>query len=126
MAAILVPALVMDILSGYYNTMIMFYIIGSFFGMNSRERRRQKPAMRGIIPPTRTASLAYERIDMASQPIRRSRRSDHRDKTASEYDIEARWREVLLHGALGGRLSASLRRTARRVSAATRRRWRDL
>ena len=61
MAAILVPALVMDILSGYYNTMIMFYIIGSFLGMAAGERRRQNAAARGI-PPTRTASLAYERI----------------------------------------------------------------
>jgi len=36
---------------------------------------------------------------MASQSDQALTPRDHRDKTASEYDIEARWREVLLHGA---------------------------
>jgi len=38
MSAILVPALVMDVLTGYYNTMLMFLIIGSFYGVASAER----------------------------------------------------------------------------------------
>jgi hypothetical protein len=40
MAAVLAPAFVMDILSGYYNTMVMFLVIGGYFGMVAGERRR--------------------------------------------------------------------------------------
>lgn len=39
MSAILAPAMVMDALTGYYNTMVMFFIIGAFFGAVMGERR---------------------------------------------------------------------------------------
>jgi O-antigen ligase len=39
MAAVLAPSLVMDIFQGYYNTMIMFLIMGAFFGVVTGERR---------------------------------------------------------------------------------------
>jgi O-antigen ligase len=39
MAAVLVPSVVMDIFQGYYNTMIMFLIMGAFFGAVTGERR---------------------------------------------------------------------------------------
>jgi len=37
MVAIWVPALVMDILTGYYNTMLLFLIIGAFYGLVTGE-----------------------------------------------------------------------------------------
>jgi|GEM_PF-668916 len=40
MAAFWAPALVMDVLTGYYNTMLMFLIIGAFFGAAAGERRK--------------------------------------------------------------------------------------
>jgi putative inorganic carbon (HCO3(-)) transporter len=40
LSAILVPAAVMDVLDGYYNTMIMFLILGAFFGAVTEEERR--------------------------------------------------------------------------------------
>ena len=39
MAAVLAPSVVMDIFQGYYNTMIMFLIMGAFFGAVTGERR---------------------------------------------------------------------------------------
>ncbi|MBC7235087.1 MAG: O-antigen ligase family protein [Chloroflexi bacterium] len=39
MAAILVPSLVMDVFQGYYNTMIMFLILGAFLGTVIGEQR---------------------------------------------------------------------------------------
>jgi len=47
MAAFWAPALVMDVLTGYYNTMVMFLIVGAFFGAAAGERRRMLVA--GII-----------------------------------------------------------------------------
>ena len=48
MSAIWVPALVMDIITGYFNMMLMFLIVGSYFGVVSweqwRPRLRQKPS----------------------------------------------------------------------------------
>ena len=41
MAAILAPALMMDILAGYYNNMLLFAIIGAFWGVMSGQRRGQ-------------------------------------------------------------------------------------
>lgn len=44
MAAFWAPALAMDVLTGYYNTMLMFLIVGAFFGAAEGERRRRAPA----------------------------------------------------------------------------------
>lgn len=41
MAAFWGPAVAMDILTGYYNTMLMFLIVGAFFGVLEGERRRR-------------------------------------------------------------------------------------
>lgn len=40
MAAFWAPALAMDVLTGYYNTMLMFLIAGAFFGVVEGEQRR--------------------------------------------------------------------------------------
>jgi len=57
MVAILAPAFVMDVLSGYYNTMIMFFIMGSFFGAVAGERQRAEQArlaqLAALAPATR-------------------------------------------------------------------------
>ena len=57
MSAILVPALVMDILTGYYNTMLMFLIMGAFFGAMSGEHQKAKEARLG----SRLRSIFVER-----------------------------------------------------------------
>ncbi len=44
MAAIFAPAFVMDVLTGYYNTMIMFMIMGAFWGAVAGERQRAERA----------------------------------------------------------------------------------
>jgi O-antigen ligase len=44
MISILAPAAVMDVMTGYYNTMIMFFIMGAFFGAVTGEYR-QKDAL---------------------------------------------------------------------------------
>ena len=36
---LLIPAFVMDVMTGYYNTMVLFFIMGSFFGTISGERQ---------------------------------------------------------------------------------------
>jgi len=55
MASILAPALVMDVLTGYYNTMVMFLIIGAFSGAMSGIRRADAVRSR-----TRLAALFVE------------------------------------------------------------------
>jgi O-antigen ligase len=50
MATFWAPALVMDVLTGYYNTMIMFLIIGAFFGAVAGERRKALVAGMGAGP----------------------------------------------------------------------------
>ena len=54
MAAIWASAFVMDVLSGYYNTMITFLIIGAFWGVMERERQHAVRSM----PRRRRFSLA--------------------------------------------------------------------
>jgi O-antigen ligase len=46
MTVILVPSAVMDSLTGYFNNMIMFLILGAFFGVVSGERRLAAEALR--------------------------------------------------------------------------------
>ncbi|MFH1085269.1 MAG: O-antigen ligase family protein [Chloroflexota bacterium] len=63
MAAIWAPALVMDVLTSYYNTMLTFFIMGAFFGVAGWERwgwRLKTGALPGPEPASGVAQMATE------------------------------------------------------------------